>query len=95
VPSMEKSQHTPEYRKLLCALVAVRKGAGLSQRALARRLNVAASWVSKVETGERRIDLVEFFWFCEACNCDSSTVASEVLASLRSSRVRLARSPKT
>ncbi len=39
---------------------------GLSQRALARRLKVPQSYVSKYETGERRLDFVETVYLCEA-----------------------------
>ena len=67
---MQKSIHTPEYRALRVELVQARNDAGLSQREIASRLNVAPSWVAKVESGERRIDLVEFFWFLAACHAD-------------------------
>jgi transcriptional regulator with XRE-family HTH domain len=63
---MRKSIHTPEYAALCRELRAVRETAGLSQRALAAVLAVPHSWVAKVETGERRIDLVEFCRFVSA-----------------------------
>ena len=68
--AMRKSIHTPEYAALCKELRAVREGAGLSQRALAVVLAVPHSWVAKVETGERRIDLVEFCRFVGACGVD-------------------------
>jgi transcriptional regulator with XRE-family HTH domain len=64
---MRKSIHTPEYAALRAQLHKIRTDAGLSQRDLAARLKVPHSWVAKVENGERRIDLVEFCWFVEAC----------------------------
>lgn len=64
---MRKSIHTPEYAALRAQLYKIRTDAGLSQRDLAARLKVPHSWVAKVENGERRIDLVEFCWFVEAC----------------------------
>ena len=78
---MSKSLHSVEYGALRQKLLAMRKAANLSQRDLGRRLAVPASWVSKVETGERRIDLVEFGWFCSACGFDPATAARDVLAS--------------
>jgi transcriptional regulator with XRE-family HTH domain len=81
---MKKSTHTPEYRAILAELVKVRESAGFSQRALAARLRVHPSWVAKVETGERRIDLVEFHWFVSACGGDPVR-AFEQLARLLSS----------
>ena len=44
--------------------------AGLSQRDLAARLKVPHSWVAKVESGERRIDVVELYWYATACDAD-------------------------
>jgi transcriptional regulator with XRE-family HTH domain len=76
--AMEKSTHTPEYCTLRSELRMMRASAGLSQRDLAQRLSVPHSWVAKVESGERRIDPVEFYWFMLACEIDP-LVASERL----------------
>lgn len=76
---MEKSIHTAEYAVLLSEIRTARECAGLSQRELAARLKVPHSWVSKVETGERRIDLVEFCRFLSACGVDPSPVCQRLL----------------
>jgi transcriptional regulator with XRE-family HTH domain len=76
---MKKSIHTLEYAALRTELRGAREGAGLSQRDLASRLKVPHSWVAKVETGERRIDLVEFCWFVSACGSDPRTVMERLL----------------
>jgi transcriptional regulator with XRE-family HTH domain len=76
---MEKSTHTAEYLTLRTELRAARESAGLSQRALAERLKVPHSWVAKVESGERRIDLVEFGWFVSACEMDPGTISQRLL----------------
>jgi transcriptional regulator with XRE-family HTH domain len=81
---MRKSTHTAEYAALRQRLSALRASAGLSQRALADRLGVPHSWVAKVESGERRIDLVEFAWFCAACDGSPADEASAVLAAITS-----------
>ena len=64
IPEMTKSAHTPHYEKILAELVAMRKKAGLTQRQLAKKLNREYSFVWRIETGERRLDLVEFYWVC-------------------------------
>ena len=64
---MEKSIFTPEYALLCKELASVRKKAGLTQRVLAERLHVPHSWVAKVESGERRIDFLEIYWFLTGC----------------------------
>lgn len=63
---MEKSQHTRRYDRLLKALRQARKDAGLTQLDVAARLETYASYVSKCESGERRIDVVELAEFCRA-----------------------------
>lgn len=65
--AMQKSIHTSEYAALCKELRSARDAAGLSQREMAVRLDVPHSWVAKVETGERRIDLIEFCRFVAAC----------------------------
>jgi transcriptional regulator with XRE-family HTH domain len=49
---------------MLAVLRATRKAAGLTQTDVASRLGTHASYVSKCETGERRIDVVELAEFC-------------------------------
>jgi transcriptional regulator with XRE-family HTH domain len=56
---MEKSIHTPEYRTLLRLLREARERAGVTQVELAERLEQTQSFVSKVEQGDRRLDLVQ------------------------------------
>jgi len=62
---MQKSQHTRNYQRLLEALRRARKDSGLTQLDVAERLNTYASYVSKCESGERRIDVVELAEFCQ------------------------------
>lgn len=76
---MEKSVHTKQYRDLRAALRAMREGADLSQRDLAAKLKVPPSWVAKVESGERRLDLVEFCWFAQACGQVPTNVLARLL----------------
>ena len=62
---MEKSQHTTAYTKLTAALRQAREAAGLTQAEVAEKLSLYASFVSKVEAGERRLDVVELKQFCK------------------------------
>lgn len=56
---MKKSLNTIEQRALLKTLYSLRVGQGYKQTDLAKKIGVPQSFISKVESGERRIDLVE------------------------------------
>jgi transcriptional regulator with XRE-family HTH domain len=86
--AMEKSTHTSEYAVLRAELCAARKSASLSQRELALRLEVPHSWVAKVESGERRIDLVEFCLFVTACGLNPHDVSAKLIRKWQSPRIR-------
>jgi transcriptional regulator with XRE-family HTH domain len=61
---------TSAYEQVIAAVVRLRKDAGLTQRQLAERLGREQSFVGRLETGQRRLDLVEFVWICRACDAD-------------------------
>lgn len=61
---MPKSRHTPRYGRLLQALRAARQEANLTQVQVAKHFGTYASFISKVEAGERRLDVVELADFC-------------------------------
>ena len=56
---MEKSIYSAEYQRLCAVLRELRQEAGLTQVQVATRLEMPQSFVSKYESGERRLDVVE------------------------------------
>ncbi|NPU65383.1 helix-turn-helix transcriptional regulator [Bradyrhizobium sp. 83012] len=56
---MPKSVTSPLQQKLAAMLVEHRKAAGLRQVDLAEKMGVYQSWVTHMESGQRRIDVVE------------------------------------
>lgn len=54
-----RSTHRPAYKELRKRLIAAREAAGLSQGDAAARLNVPQSRLSRIESGERRPDVIE------------------------------------
>ncbi len=53
------SVHSRRYQQFLRQLRAARSDAGLTQGQTAKAFKVPQSWVSKCESGERRVDAVE------------------------------------
>jgi len=56
---VRKSIGTREHAKLASLLRDLREEAGLSQKELGALLDAKQSFVSRMETGQRRMDLVE------------------------------------
>lgn len=56
---MEKSIYSAEYQRLCALLRQLREEAGLTQVQVAAELGEPQSFVSKYESGERRLDVIE------------------------------------
>jgi transcriptional regulator with XRE-family HTH domain len=63
---MQKTLYTKENQVLLLLLSDSRKKAGLTQVQLGTILDEDQTFVSKVERGVRRLDLIELDLWCEA-----------------------------
>ena len=61
---MRKSIHTPQHKRLLTLLRQIRSEAGLTQADLASRIHKDQTFVSKYESGERRLDVLELREIC-------------------------------
>lgn len=55
-----------------------RRELGLSQRALAEKMGIIRSFIGKVETGDRRLDIFEFIAYCKGLELDPLTVLKEI-----------------
>jgi len=60
---MEKTIYSKEYKKVIHRLRQARLEAGLTQVQVAKLLKKPQSYVSKVESGEQRLDVVELKQF--------------------------------
>ena len=56
---MPKSIYSKEHRILVERLKKARKEAGLDQQEAAKLLGVTQSAISKIESGQRRVDLIQ------------------------------------
>ncbi|MFW1757092.1 helix-turn-helix domain-containing protein [Acinetobacter guillouiae] len=61
---MTTSIYTNEVKALTNWLKQARQDQNFSMRALAERMDKPHSFVQKVEQGERRLDVVEYVWYC-------------------------------
>jgi transcriptional regulator with XRE-family HTH domain len=76
---MPRSSRSPRQARLQELLVSRRAAAGLSQEEVARRLRRPQSFVSKYETGERRLDVVELTEVAEAIGFDARRLIADLI----------------
>ncbi len=62
---MATTIYSKEHRTLVERLKKARKEAGLNQEEVAKLLGVTQSYVSKIESGQRRIDIVQLRRFAK------------------------------
>jgi len=75
---MEKTIYTREYDAVLRQLRETRKKAGVTQVELANRLKLTQSVVSKIERGDRRLDVIELRTFCLAIGISLSDFVTQL-----------------
>ncbi len=65
---MKKTLYTKNYQVLLELLYKMRVSSNLRQIDLAEKLGTPQSFISKIESGERRVDLIELSEICRILN---------------------------
>lgn len=75
---MPRTLNSPRHEALISLLVDRRKKAGLTQAEVARRLRRYQSFVATVESGQRRIDVIEFLAFADAIGFDPAKALREI-----------------
>ena len=78
---MTKTLRSEGQVALVEALIQARKDAGLSQATLAERLRCHQSFVARIESGQRRIDVPELVILCRALRVDPVDVLRVVVES--------------
>ena len=68
---MKKTIYSDEYSKLRQWLTEKRHEKGMTQRDLAKVLDVHYSIYAKVESGERRLDVIEYLRVCRVLGIDA------------------------
>ena len=75
---MPRSLHSLPYRKLRTILSEARREASLTQTQVAQKLKRPQSFVSKYESGERQLDVIEFVGVCKALGVHPAYVLEQL-----------------
>jgi transcriptional regulator with XRE-family HTH domain len=79
---MPKSQFSAGYKAFLSILIAARKEAGLTQTDVAERIGRKQAHISIIETGVRRLDLIEFCALSRVMGYDPEVLFAQVMKAL-------------
>ena len=80
---MSTSVHQIPYCRVVEWLKSHRHAQGISMRVLAATLGVPHTWIAKVESGERRMDVLEFVQLCHALGVKPSAGLRVLLDAIR------------
>jgi transcriptional regulator with XRE-family HTH domain len=76
---MPKSVFTKRYKIFREEMVKAREAAGMSQEQLAKQLGWDQTYVSKIERGVRRVDVVELIGICDAIDINAADFMKTLL----------------
>ena len=79
-----KEKLAGELRVLGEVLVEARKRAGRKQSDVAAKLGLPASYLSKIENGTRRLDVIELIQIAEAMDADPAAIVRDLQRALAS-----------
>ncbi|WP_292114252.1 helix-turn-helix transcriptional regulator [Mesorhizobium sp.] len=77
---MVKTLGTQRHKSLIAMLVERREASGLTQTELAARLGEYQSFVARLESGQRRVDVVEFIDLAKILGFDPSAAIKRLAA---------------
>ncbi|WP_404405555.1 multiprotein-bridging factor 1 family protein [Pelagibacterium halotolerans] len=75
---MEKTLASARHRALIEFLIEQRQAAGITQAELATRLGEYQSFVARLESGQRRVDVVEFLAIAEILGFDAAAALRQL-----------------
>jgi transcriptional regulator with XRE-family HTH domain len=76
---MAASLFTAAHGELVSTVVAMRKKAKMTQRDLAEAVGREQNYIARIETGQRRVDLIEFVIICRACGAEAGTETANLV----------------
>lgn len=75
---MDKSIHSHLYHQIIGRLRSKRENKGVTQVQLAEMLGVKQTFISKIETCDRRLDLIELRQICQVLDISFVDFVTEV-----------------
>lgn len=79
---MSRTIHSSGQQALCQKLISARQAAGLTQSDLAKKLRCHQSLIARIESGERRIDVVELIVLTRAIGCSADKILNEIAGSV-------------
>ena len=76
--SLRESLDSDNYKNIRRKLIILREKNSLTQRELAKKLSITQSYVSKVESGQRRLDVLELKKYLKVLNYSIDQFLSEL-----------------
>ena len=75
---MGKTLGSANHKALVDLIVAKREAVGMTQSQLAEKLGEYQSFVARLESGQRRIDVIEFIEIARVLNFDTAKALKKV-----------------
>lgn len=72
------SIYSNDYQMVIKALREARIACGITQQEVARAFGRPQSFIAKVESGERRLDVVEFVRLCRLLNIEPASIVNKL-----------------
>lgn len=79
---MPKAQSSEAYKAFTRALIAARKESGLTQTEVAERIGRKQALISIIETGIRRVDVIEFCALARAMGYEPASLFAKIASEL-------------
>ncbi|MGI0524095.1 helix-turn-helix domain-containing protein [Rhizobium giardinii] len=77
---MAKTLGSPKHKALIALLIEKREAVGLTQTDLASMLGEYQSFVARLESGQRRVDVVEFLKLASVLKFDPHVLLDQLMA---------------
>ncbi|MGL5448052.1 MAG: helix-turn-helix domain-containing protein [Rhabdaerophilum sp.] len=75
---MAKTLGTEQHKALIAMLIAKREAARLTQTQLAEALGEYQSFVARLESGQRRVDVIELIQLAKVLSFDASQMVKAI-----------------